>query len=187
MGRVFEFIDQCLPDWVTIDDYFGAKLHASIRQEAVYKASCFIAAHHVAQIRVAEYVGEGGDIDTPEEEQVINESRKEVDAAKAFLQVAQERDPDIVELIKTKKVASIVLQHESDLVDELREQGIIDARTTLEFKEHLRADAVALKKMPTYVVTGEKRKTSKKSKPATVAVAADADIEAAESAKVDDE
>lgn len=145
--RFFKAIDDFLPDWVTIDDYFGDKVHEQERHEAVYKATCFINAHLVAQNRVAEYVGEGDDVDTPEEETVINESIAQVDRAKNFMKLAQDVDPHIVELIKAKKVASTILQHESELVNELRTQGIIDARTALEFNEHLRADTVTLMSM----------------------------------------
>ena len=45
--RFFNAIDEFLPDWVTIDDYFGEKLHAQLRQDAVYASSCFIVAHEV--------------------------------------------------------------------------------------------------------------------------------------------
>lgn len=138
--RVFDFIDKCLPQWVTIDDYFGAKLHAKYRQDAVYMASCFIAAHKVAQKRVAEYVGEGDDADSPEEVQIIKESEDEIVLAQKFLEVATARDPHIVDLIKAKKVASIILLHETELVEELNERGIIDARTTLEFRDSIRRD-----------------------------------------------
>lgn len=138
--RIFDFIDKCLPQWVTIDDYFGAKLHAKYRQEAVYMASCFIAAHKVAQQRVAEYVGEGEDADSPEEVKIIEESEEEIKLAQKFLDVATARDSHIVDLIKAKKVASIILLHEAELVEELNQRGIIDARTTLEFRDSVRKD-----------------------------------------------
>ena len=133
--RLFASIDRCLPDWVTIDDYFGDKFHTMIRENSVFMASSFIHAHKEAQGKIAQYVGEGDDADSPEENVVIAESERLVKLATDYMDICKQRDPDIVNLVTAKKVGSHVLKEQDELIDQLEKQGVLDEQTTEELHD----------------------------------------------------
>ena len=145
--RVFERIDKCLPSWVTIDDYFGDKFHAMVRENAVFMASSFIHAHREAQNKVAQYVGEGDDADSPEENVVIAESQKLVKMATDYMEICKTRDPDIVQLVTAKKVGSHVLKEQDMLIDQLNKQGVLDEKTTGELHDDVNDEYRSLLKL----------------------------------------
>jgi NhaP-type Na+/H+ or K+/H+ antiporter len=148
---IFEKIDKCLPDCVTIDDQIGDWIHSNLRHDAVYAASSFITAHEIAQRKVKEYVGEDDDVnnedDSPEEFIVVQESKEAVKRAREYMERAERRDRGIVELVRAKKVASMVLTIQDNLIQELEDQGICDEHTTEELRSVIHSDFRKVEKL----------------------------------------
>lgn len=136
--------DVCLPNCVTVDNYFIASLANKRRVTAVYLATAFIEAHIHAEKTIAEFVGDDATIDTPEEAFVIKESRELRAEAAAFLEVATGQDNEVVNHVHTLKIANAIIEHQRLYIDNLREMGIIDAEFFEEEMEAIRADQLEL-------------------------------------------
>lgn len=142
--RMFDLMDACLPDCVTLDNYVQTRFSNKRREEVVYMATCFIEAHIHAEAKLAEYVGDDVSIDTAEEAFVIKESRLLRKRAEKLLALAKKSDIEVVKQVHVIKVANAIIEYQRHYITELATQGIVSAKFLEEQMEVIRADQVAL-------------------------------------------
>jgi hypothetical protein len=131
------WLDNILPEWIEADNWLQDWLVYSRKETAYYIVSCFTDAHRHAQTTIATYFGEGEDVDTPEEYQVIMESKEQIARAQ---KVIDEMDADMVTSAVSKQVAGIILENERQYISELTESGVITTTEAEELLEHVQVE-----------------------------------------------
>jgi NhaP-type Na+/H+ or K+/H+ antiporter len=125
--RALVWADRVLPDHVRIDDYLFFRVFHRRTERAVVVATSFLEAHAGAERKLAAFLGEGTDIDTPEEAFVIKESQELRQRAEALMLSAAERGgPDVVLHVHRIKLANAVIASQARFLAQLGEHGLAD-------------------------------------------------------------
>jgi NhaP-type Na+/H+ or K+/H+ antiporter len=125
--RALVWADRVLPDHVRIDDYLFFRVYHRRTERAVVIATSFLEAHQGAERKLAAFLGEGTEIDTPEEAYVIKESEELRRRAEALVLAATERGgPDVVLHVHRIKLANAVIASQARFLEELGEHGLAD-------------------------------------------------------------
>ncbi|GBG26644.1 Sodium/hydrogen exchanger 8 [Hondaea fermentalgiana] len=138
LERLLDVIDACLPECIVFDNYLQSRLINARREEAVYMATCYMEAHAAAELKLAEYLGESAKVDTPEEATVIQESMNLREHAEDLLTHAFMDNKEVVKHVHLIKVANAVVESEVRYIQDLADQGIIDAKFQEECMEKIR-------------------------------------------------
>ena len=123
LERLDGFLDCVGLDWVEWDDVLIKHGLVTMEHQACYMLTCFIAAHHDAQVKVARFLGATEEVDSPEERAVIAESQAEVARAEQALRLM---DRELLQEVRAKQVASIVLEKQRRFVEKLLAQGVLE-------------------------------------------------------------
>jgi len=118
-------MDKVLPEAVSIDNYINGVVSFSQEENAFYAITGYISAHKAAQVKVCDYIGHDAGADTPIEVALLQESCACVEEAKVALQTIGKA---VQEAALTKQVASRVLTKQRIFVEELMQEGLLDAK-----------------------------------------------------------
>jgi NhaP-type Na+/H+ or K+/H+ antiporter len=115
----------------------------------------FMHAHSEAQVRVLKFFGSTDDADSPEEKQIIAESRMQVRKASEVLEVLPQKQ---VALTKSKMLAAKLLEAEANAVLHMDELGILTKRDSA----HMLAEVHTLSSKSTDVIEEHAAKAATK-------------------------
>nr|AHB86984.1 salt overly sensitive 1 [Boechera stricta] len=92
-------------------------------ESACYISAAFLRAHTIARHQLYDFLGESNIGST-----VINESEREGEAAKEFLEKVRSSLPQVLRVVKTKQVTHSVLNHLLDYIQNLEKIGLLEEK-----------------------------------------------------------
>lgn len=112
-------------------------------ESACYICAAFLRAHRVARRQLHDFIGYS-EISSA----VINESEKEGEEARKFLEDVRVTFPQVLRVVKTRQVTHAVLQHLMDYVQSLEKAGILEEKEMLHLHDSVQADLKRLLRNP---------------------------------------
>lgn len=113
---------------------------------ACYICAAFLRAHRIARRQLREFIGES---DTAEA--IIQESEREGEPAKQFLEDVQLTFPQVLRVIKTKQVTYSILLQLSEYVQNLEKSGLLETKEMNELHDAVQIDLKKLLRNPPLV------------------------------------
>mmetsp|Transcript_17100 Transcript_17100/g.21844 ORF Transcript_17100/g.21844 Transcript_17100/m.21844 type:complete len:584 (-) Transcript_17100:893-2644(-) len=190
LSKVEESVSYCFP--ALFQDLAARTVHGALG-EAAFRATCLISGHMYARTTLVQYIlnesksykeareiMEGAASKMPELKcvlQVLDESQRQINQAKEYLKEIKAYAPDIVAVVETKKIISMVLEEQRSFAKQLHNQGMLSDNHHHDLLLFLREDQRKLKRMKIGPSPIEVRKASKVSaRGSAVSIAPDGDV-----------
>lgn len=113
---------------------------------ACYICAAFLRAHRIARRQLREFIGE-----SEVSEAIIEESEREGEPAKQFLEDVQLTFPQVLRVVKTKQVTYSILLQLSEYVQNLEKSGLLETKEMNELHDAVQIDLKKLLRNPPLV------------------------------------